>query len=112
MKKPPAAPAARLIRRYDNRKLYDTTARRYVTVEGLGRLVGAGEDVRVVNQRSGEDLTAVILAQVIVDGIKERTARISGQVLARLIRLGFGERVAPGSRPSRKSRVTKKETKK
>ena len=112
MKKPPAAPAARLIRRYDNRKLYDTTARRYVTVEGLGRLVGAGEDVRVVNQRSGEDLTAMVLAQVIVEGIKERTARISGQVLARLIRLGFGERVAPGSRPSRKSRVTKKETKK
>jgi polyhydroxyalkanoate synthesis repressor PhaR len=80
----------RLIRRYENRKLYDTVRRRYVTLEELARLVGAGEEVRVEDLRSGEDLTAVVLAQVILEGIKERTARIPGQVLARLIRLGFG----------------------
>jgi len=86
---PSAAPAPRLIRRYDNRKLYDPAARRYVTLEDLARMVGSGEDVRVVDQRRGEDLTAVVLAQVILEGVKERTARIPGQVLARLIRLGF-----------------------
>jgi polyhydroxyalkanoate synthesis repressor PhaR len=85
----PAA-SGRLIRRYENRKLYDTARRRYVTLDDLARLVGAGEDVRVEDQRTGEDLTAVVLAQVVLEGVKERTARIPGQVLARLIRLGYG----------------------
>ncbi|PYQ11764.1 MAG: hypothetical protein DMF80_20800 [Acidobacteria bacterium] len=87
-----AAPAGRLIRRYDNRKLYDTGERRYVTLGDLARMVGEGEEVRVEDQRTGEDLTTVVLAQVVVERVKERTARIPGQVLARLIRLGF----APG----------------
>jgi polyhydroxyalkanoate synthesis repressor PhaR len=86
-----AAPAAgRLIRRYDNRKLYDIRERRYVVLEDLARMVGDGEDVRVEDQRTGQDLTAVVMAQVILEGVKERTARIPGQVLARLVRLGFG----------------------
>jgi polyhydroxyalkanoate synthesis repressor PhaR len=90
---PRNAPAAgRLIRRYDNRKLYDTRERRYVVLGELARIVGQGEDVRVEDQRTGEDLTAVVMAQVILEGVKERTARIPGQVLARLIRLGFGAR--------------------
>ena len=88
---PRNAPAAgRLIRRYDNRKLYDTRERRYVVLGELARIVGQGEDVRVEDQRTGEDLPAVVMAQVILEGVKERTARIPGQVLARLIRLGFG----------------------
>jgi polyhydroxyalkanoate synthesis repressor PhaR len=87
--RPSPATAPRLIRRYDNRKLYDPAAGRYVTLEDLARMVGGGEEVQVVDQRRGEDLTAVVLAQVILEGVKERTARIPGQVLARLIRLGF-----------------------
>jgi polyhydroxyalkanoate synthesis repressor PhaR len=90
---PRNAPAGgRLIRRYDNRKLYDTRERRYVVLGDLVRMVGQGEDVRVEDRRTGEDLTAVVMAQVILEGVKERTARIPGQVLARLIRLGFGPR--------------------
>jgi polyhydroxyalkanoate synthesis repressor PhaR len=85
-----AAPApARLIRRYDNRKLYDVRDRRYVVLDDLARIVGAGEEIRVVDRRTGEDLTAVVMAQVILEGVKQRTARIPGQVLARLVRLGF-----------------------
>ena len=85
-----AAPApARLIRRYDNRKLYDVRQRRYVVLDDLARMVGAGEEVRVEDRRTGEDLTAVMMAQVILEGVKQRTARIPGQVLARLVRLGF-----------------------
>jgi polyhydroxyalkanoate synthesis repressor PhaR len=90
MKASASASGPRLIRRYENRKLYDTARRRYVTLEELARLVGSGEDVHVEDQRTGEDLTAMVLAQVILEGIKERTTRIPGQVLARLIRLGFG----------------------
>jgi polyhydroxyalkanoate synthesis repressor PhaR len=83
--------AERLIRRYDNRKLYDAGARRYVTLEELSRLVGEGTDVRVVEQRTGEDITTVVLAQVVVEGIKQRTATIPHHVLSRLIRLGAGK---------------------
>ena len=87
-----AAPAAeRLIRRYDNRKLYDVQARRYVTLDELSRLIGGGTEVRVVEQRTGEDITTVVLAQVVLEGIKQRTADIPHQVLSRLIRLGSGK---------------------
>ena len=78
----------RLITRYDNRKLYDPETRRYVTLGDLAELVAGGLEVRVLDQRSGEDLTATVLAQVILEGIKERTASIPRQVLSRLIRLG------------------------
>jgi len=86
----PAPAAGRLIRRYDNRKLYDIRERRYVVLDDLARMVGHGEDVRVEDQRTGDDLTAMVMAQVILEGVKERTARIPGRVLTRLVRLGFG----------------------
>lgn len=82
------APVERVITRYDNRKLYDPQTRRYVTLADLAGMVARGLEVRVVDQRTGEDLTAAVLAQVILDGIKERTASIPRQVLSRLIRLG------------------------
>lgn len=82
--------AERVIRRYDNRKLYDPLAKRYVTLLGLARLVAAGQDVSVRDQKSGEDITTTVLAQVILEGVKERTASIPRQVLLRLIRLGMG----------------------
>jgi polyhydroxyalkanoate synthesis repressor PhaR len=82
-------PAERVIKRYGNRKLYDARAGRHVTLEDVAGLVAAGEEVRVVDRASGADLTSLTLAQVVLDGIKERTARIPGQVLARLIRYGW-----------------------
>jgi len=87
------APAPeRVIKRYGNRKLYDARAGRYVTLDDLARMVASGDEVRVVDQDTGADLTTVTLAQVVLDGIKERTASIPGQVLARLIRYGSGAR--------------------
>jgi polyhydroxyalkanoate synthesis repressor PhaR len=79
----------KVIKRYDNRKLYDPEARRYVTLADLARLVGEGADLQVVDQKTGEDLTALVLAQVILEGIKEKTASIPRQVLFRLIRFGL-----------------------
>jgi polyhydroxyalkanoate synthesis repressor PhaR len=83
----------RLIRRYGNRKLYDPDARRYVTLDDVARLVVRGEDVAVVDQRSGQDLTGQTLAQALLERVKEHTARIPLRVLTRLIRLSAG----PGS---------------
>ena len=82
MKAGPSPHAPRTIRRYDNRKLYDVQARRYVTLDGLGRLVGGGTDVQVVDQRTGEEITTVVLAQVVLEGIRQRTATIPHQVLS------------------------------
>jgi polyhydroxyalkanoate synthesis repressor PhaR len=79
---------ARLIRRYENRKLYDPAARRYVTLEDLAGMVASGEEVQVLDQKTGEDLTNLVLAQVVLEGVKEKTAQIPRQVLTRLVRLG------------------------
>lgn len=89
MAKTEGAPA-RTIRRYENRKLYDPAARRYVTLEDLAAMVAAGQEVQVLDQKSGEDLTNLVLAQVVLEGVKERTAAIPRQVLTRLVRLGVG----------------------
>jgi polyhydroxyalkanoate synthesis repressor PhaR len=82
----------RVIKRYTNRKLYDTSARRYVTLDDVAALVSRGEDLEVQDQASGEDLTTLILAQVLLDGVRQRTARIPRQVLARLIRIAGAPR--------------------
>jgi polyhydroxyalkanoate synthesis repressor PhaR len=89
-KKKAAPVSGRLIKRYDNRKLYDPAAKRYVTIADLARMVGQGEEVRVEDQRTGEDMTNVTLAQVVLEGLKQRTAEVPRQVLTRLIRLGVG----------------------
>jgi len=57
--------------------------------------VAAGLDVRVVDQGTGDDLTAVVLAQVILEGLKERSVAIPRQVLARLIRLAASPLAEP-----------------
>jgi polyhydroxyalkanoate synthesis repressor PhaR len=79
----------RTIKRYDNRKLYDSQERRYVTLEDLGRLIGGGTELTVVDQKSGEDITTVVMAQVLLEGLKDKSASIPRQVLARLIRFGW-----------------------
>ena len=94
MPAPPSPAAPRLIKRYDNRKLYDARARRYVAIEDIARLITGGEDVLVEDQKTGEDITSVVLAQVILDRVKEETGSIPRQVLTRLIRLGAGPAAA------------------
>jgi polyhydroxyalkanoate synthesis repressor PhaR len=79
--------APRLIRRYGNRKLYDLETGRYVTLEDIARLVASGMDVEVVDRPTGQDLTNLTLAQVLLDGVKQGASRIPRPVLTRLIRL-------------------------
>jgi polyhydroxyalkanoate synthesis repressor PhaR len=92
--------AVRRIKRYGNRKLYDQDGRRYVTLEDLAAMVASGRDIEVIDQRTGEDLTSLTLAQVLLEGLKEKTARIPRQVLVRLVRLGAGPAAAFGDWPA------------
>ena len=80
----------RLIKRYGNRKLYDVEASRYVTLDGIRALVQSGEDVRVVDNDSGEDLTRVTLAQIIYEAEKKPNGggTLSLPLLRRLVQFG------------------------
>jgi polyhydroxyalkanoate synthesis repressor PhaR len=66
---------AYVIKRYSNRKLYDVQESRYVTLEELEELIHAGKELSVVDATSGEDMTSVTLAQILLE--KERTHRAS-----------------------------------
>jgi polyhydroxyalkanoate synthesis repressor PhaR len=60
-----------LIKRYANRKLYNTEASRYITLKGISELIENGDDVRVIDNESGEDITHVTLSQILVDSERE-----------------------------------------
>jgi len=51
-------------------------------------MIGRGDEIHVEDQKTGEDLTTVVLAQVVLEGLKQRTAQVPRQVLTRLIRFG------------------------
>ncbi len=76
------------IKRYANRKLYDTQAGRYVTLEEIGEMVRRGDDLRVVDHASGGDLTTLTLLQVVLEDEKSARAWLPHHLLARLIRAG------------------------
>jgi polyhydroxyalkanoate synthesis repressor PhaR len=67
----PPPRAAKVIKRYANRKLYDTERSCYVTLEEISQMIKEGEDVRVVDNKTKDDLTAVTLAQIIVEEEKK-----------------------------------------
>lgn len=77
-----------VIKRYSNRKLYDSESKRYVTLEDLADFVRRGEDVRVVDHVTGEDLTSVTLLQVIFEEEKKIGGLMPQVFLTRLIRAG------------------------
>lgn len=68
------AKQARVIKRYANRKLYDTHDSKYVTLDRIAELVRSGEEVKVLDNRSQKDLTKVTLAQIIYEEQKSGNA--------------------------------------
>jgi polyhydroxyalkanoate synthesis repressor PhaR len=56
-----------LIKRYANRKLYNTAISRYITLKGIAELIEQGEEVRVIDNETGEDITSIALSQILVD---------------------------------------------
>lgn len=77
-----------VIKRYPNRKLYDTEAKRYITLEGITELIQRGEDLHVVDHETGEDLTTVTLSQIIFEQEKKRAGFLPKSILSNLIRTG------------------------
>ena len=76
-----------LIKRYANRKLYNTQTSRYITLKGIAELIESGREVRVIDNETGEDITSVTLSQILVDS--ERTNRtVPGTLLSELIQRG------------------------
>jgi polyhydroxyalkanoate synthesis repressor PhaR len=78
----------RVIKRYTNRKLYDTDQSRYVTLEDIARLVRENEEVRVIDNETQDDLTAVTFAQIILEEEKRKTNLVSVPFLRKLIHSG------------------------
>ncbi len=79
-------PTPRVIRKYANRRLYDATASRHVTLEDIRRLIAAGEQVQVLDDRSGEDLTRAVLLQIIAEQEQFGSPVLSVQLLEGIIR--------------------------
>ena len=77
-----------LVKRYPNRKLYDTEAKRYVSLEGIAALIRQGAEVQVVDHASGEDITNLILAQIIAEQERKQSGVVPQSVLAGLIQAG------------------------
>jgi len=75
-----------VIKKYSDRRLYDPSASRYVNLDDIARLVRDGVDVKVVDARSGQDLTYVVFSQIILEGARERERGLPLQLLQQLVR--------------------------
>ncbi|TMB99030.1 MAG: hypothetical protein E6J40_05035 [Chloroflexi bacterium] len=70
------APERHLIKKYANRKLYDTQTSRYVTLEGIADLVRDGHTIEVIDRDTRQDLTQVVLSQIVLEEEKRGPARL------------------------------------
>ena len=76
-----------VVKKYGNRRLYDTDASRYITLEELAESIRRGKDVRVVDAKTNEDLTQVTLAQIILES-RGASRLLPVPLLVQLIRMG------------------------
>lgn len=74
-----------IIKKYANRRLYDTSTSRYINLEDIAALVRNGKDIQVVDAGSGEDLTRVTLTQIIVEDAKDQPSGLPLELLRQLI---------------------------
>jgi polyhydroxyalkanoate synthesis repressor PhaR len=81
----PMKTQATLIKKYGNRRLYDTAARQYINLEGIAALIRQGREVQVLDARTGEDLTRVTLTQIITEDAREKSTGLPLELLRQLI---------------------------
>ena len=74
-----------LIKKYGNRRLYDTAASRYVNLDGIAALIREGKEVQVVDAKSGRDLTRLTLTQIITEDAKNKPTGLPLELLRQLI---------------------------
>lgn len=77
-----------IIKRYQNRKLYDTQNSTYVTLDDIGGMIRRGEDIRVIDNRTKEDLTSITLTQIIFEEEKKNKSLLPLHMLKNIIREG------------------------
>lgn len=83
----------RIIKRYPNRKLYDTEAKQYITLDEIANLIREGIDIRVIDHATEEDITTLTLTQIIYEQEKKQTGFFPSTLLADLIQAS-GEHLA------------------
>src|SRR5579863_2835802 len=74
-----------LIKKYENRRLYDTVNSRYVNLDEVARMLQNGDNVRVVDAVSGEDITRLVLTQIIVEDAKGPDSSVPEEVLRQMV---------------------------
>lgn len=78
-------PGSVIIKKYGNRRLYDTTASRYVNLDDIAAFIREGRDVQVLDAKTGKDLTRVTLTQIITEDAKDKPTGLPLELLRQLI---------------------------
>jgi len=76
------------IKRYPNRKFYNTEEKRYITLDDISEKIRAGREVQVIDQASGEEITSIVLTQIIFEQEKKKTGFVPRSVLTGLVQAG------------------------
>jgi polyhydroxyalkanoate synthesis repressor PhaR len=79
------APKPLIVKKYENRRLYDTTNSRYINQDEIARLIREGHEVQVRDAATGEDLTRLVLAQIIVEDAKEPDSTFPLDILRQMV---------------------------
>jgi polyhydroxyalkanoate synthesis repressor PhaR len=74
-----------VVKRYPNRKLYDTEAKKYITLQGIAELTRQGKEVTVIDNATGEDISAVTLSQVLFEQEKRKSGFLPHPLLTGLL---------------------------
>jgi len=86
------------IKRYANRKLYDATERKYVTLDRIAEMVKSGEEISVIDSKTGEDLTASTVSQILARDSKGNADETASSLMVQILRKGPGAIVDYGKR--------------
>lgn len=78
----------KLIKRYENRKLYDVDNKTYIKLNEIARIIRDGSEVRIIDHASGEDLTAATLAQILFEQERQGLSNLPSEILTKMIELG------------------------
>src|ERR1041384_8263856 len=80
----------KIIKRYQNRKLYDTHESSYVTLDEIAKMIKGGEDLRVIDNKTKNDITAITLTQLLYESERKAKTQPSVELLREIIRHGAG----------------------
>jgi polyhydroxyalkanoate synthesis repressor PhaR len=77
-----------ILKKYANWRLYDTTRSAYVTLEQVAEMIKAGSSVTAIDAKTGEDVTAFVLTQIVLEEAKKKNALLPAELLHMIIRYG------------------------